>query len=110
MHNLYTFKWHGQSSFVRVVALHLCSFRSMLQIGRAVQGPLVQELVYSAHSTRIHDLALPHKCSQLVASCSDGEIRLWNTERQKELVRIEQPSVDCLCLTISKVMSIQVFH
>ena len=70
----------------------------------ALQGTFVQERVYTAPRGRIHDLAMPHQCSDIVASCSHEEIRLWDTRMHTELLRIELPSIDCLCLTIPKVL------
>lgn len=76
----------------------------LLQSGVLVQGTFVQERVYSVPCGRIHDLAMPDQCSDLVASCSHEEIRLWDTRRHSELLRIEVSNLDCLCLTIPKVL------
>ena len=67
-----------------------------------LQGDFIQERVYSAPRGRINDLAMAHECSDLVATCSHEEIRLWDTQRRTELLRIRQPSLDFLCLTIPK--------
>ena len=77
----------------------------LFQCCDVMQGTFVQERVYSAPCGRVHDLAMPHHCSDLVASCSHEEIRLWDISRQTELLRIEQPSKDFLCLTIPKVQT-----
>ena len=76
----------------------------LLQRRDVLQGTFVQERVYSAPCGQVHDLAMPHQCSDLVASCSHEEIRLWDTRRHLELLRIGLPSIDCLCLTIPKVL------
>ena len=67
-----------------------------------LQGDFMQERMYSAPRGRINDLAMPHECSDLVASCSHEEIRLWDTRRRAELLRIRQPSLDFLCSAIPK--------
>ena len=67
-----------------------------------LQGDFIQERIYSAPRGRINDLAMPHECSDLVASCSHEEIRLWDTQKRTELLRIRQPSLDFLCLAITQ--------
>ena len=69
------------------------------------QGTFIQERVHSAPSGGIRDLAMPHGFSGLVASCSAGEIRLWDIKRRAELMRIAEPSLDVLCLAIPKVIT-----
>ncbi|CAK0787486.1 hypothetical protein CVIRNUC_010706 [Coccomyxa viridis] len=70
------------------------------------QGDFIQERVYLAPRGRINDLAVPHECSELVASCSHEELRLWDTRKRTELLRIHQPSLDFLCLALPKASSL----
>lgn len=71
-----------------------------------LQGDFIQERVYLAPRGRINDLAVPHECSELVASCSHEELRLWDTRKRTELLRIHQPSLDFLCLALPKASSL----
>lgn len=85
------------------LAPHLVSHEISSRCVVSAQGGFVQERVYSAPCGGIRDLAAPHGCSDLLASCSAEEIRLWDVARQTELLRVHAPSLDCLCLAISQV-------
>ena len=67
-----------------------------------LQGDFIQKRMYSAPRGRINDLAIPHQCSDLVASSSHEEIRLWDTRKRIEILRIRQPSLDFLCVAVPK--------
>ena len=43
---------------------------------------LSMELKSTAHSSRINDVAFPQDYSDVFATCSYGEIRLWNIHNQ----------------------------
>lgn len=63
---------------------------------------ITQELRHSTHSSAVHDVVFPHGCSDLIASCSYEEVRVWDTRSRKELLRIRLPGLDCLCLAITQ--------
>jgi len=58
-------------------------------------------LVKSCHSERINDVVYPRLTSEIIATCSNGNIRLWNVKKGKELVRIQLPNLECNCVTFS---------
>lgn len=59
---------------------------------------LTPQLKHCAHAKGINQVAFPEDCSQVVATCSMSDIRLWNVETCKELLRIQLPGVECSCV------------
>ena len=59
------------------------------------------ELKTSCHKGAIHDVAFPEGCPDLVITSSRGDIRIWNTKINKELLRIQVPNLECLCSLVS---------
>lgn len=55
-------------------------------------------LIGTCHSQRINDIAYPMGTSDILATCSVNDIRLWNTKKSKELVRIQVPNLECNCV------------
>ncbi|XP_063039846.1 cilia- and flagella-associated protein 52-like [Engraulis encrasicolus] len=53
------------------------------------------DLIYSSHSNAVMDVAFPHGCSELFATCSKNDIRVWHTETSKEMLRITVPNMTC---------------
>eukprot|EP00891_Asterochloris_glomerata_P001613 jgi/Astpho2/1613/Aster-07933 len=56
------------------------------------------ELLQTAHSQKITDLAFPHLYSEVFATCSFGEIRVWHLHSRRELLRISVPNLGCTCV------------
>ncbi|KER19197.1 hypothetical protein T265_11948 [Opisthorchis viverrini] len=59
-----------------------------------------QELIYSSHYAAVNDIRFPNKCSELFATCSYQDVRVFNTGTQQELLRITIPNMTCYCLDI----------
>lgn len=59
------------------------------------------ELTMSCHSGGVTDVAFPDGCPDLVVSSSTGDVRIWNTRTQSELLRIQVPNLDCLCTIVT---------
>jgi|LauGreDrversion4_2_1035121.scaffolds.fasta_scaffold69872_3 hypothetical protein len=55
------------------------------------------EYFSSGHSQTIKQIAFPKGYSEVFATCSSGEIRVWSTRNQRELLRIElaKPGTSC---------------
>jgi len=53
------------------------------------------ELRNTCHYERINDIAFPVGYSELFATCSIHDIRVWNATTRQELLRIEVPSLEC---------------
>ena len=74
------------------------------QLVGAVQGKeLRPELLQTAHSQKITDLAFPHQYSEVFATCSFGEIRVWHLHSRRELLRISVPNLGCTCVAFMQV-------
>ena len=56
---------------------------------------LTTELKSTSHSSKINDIAFPQNYSDVFATCSMSEIRLWNVHNQSELLRIQIPGLEC---------------
>jgi WD40 repeat protein len=53
------------------------------------------ELRNTCHYERINDIAFPAGYSELFATCSINDIRVWNANTRQELLRIEVPGLEC---------------
>jgi WD40 repeat protein len=53
------------------------------------------ELRNTCHYDRINDIAFPAGYSELFATCSVNDIRVWNATTRQELLRIEVPGLEC---------------
>ena len=62
---------------------------------------IAPELRNTCHYERINDIAFPCGYSELFATCSLNDIRVWNTKTRQELLRIEVPGLECHCVFFS---------
>jgi len=53
------------------------------------------ELRSTCHSQRINHIAFPSGYSQVFATCSVSDIRVWNAATRQELLRIQVPNLEC---------------
>lgn len=53
------------------------------------------ELRNTCHYERINAIAFPVEYSELFATCSLNDIRVWNMKTRQELLRIEVPGLEC---------------
>lgn len=56
------------------------------------------ELRNTCHSERINDIAFPANYSEVFATCSQTDIRVWNAKNKQELLRIQVPNLECYCV------------
>eukprot|EP01065_Artemidia_motanka_P037097 TRINITY_DN4531_c0_g3_i1.p1 TRINITY_DN4531_c0_g3~~TRINITY_DN4531_c0_g3_i1.p1 ORF type:complete len:672 (+),score=195.13 TRINITY_DN4531_c0_g3_i1:96-2018(+) len=61
-----------------------------------------EELRQTCHYERINDVAFPHNYSELFATCSNHDIRIWNAETSQELLRIRVQGLECNCVAFTK--------
>ncbi|XP_035253349.1 cilia- and flagella-associated protein 52-like [Anguilla anguilla] len=54
-----------------------------------------EELFSSSHSHPVNAVAFPFGTSELFATCSKNDIRVWHTGSSRELLRIAVPNVTC---------------
>uniref|UniRef100_A0A3Q3KS70 Cilia- and flagella-associated protein 52 n=1 Tax=Monopterus albus TaxID=43700 RepID=A0A3Q3KS70_MONAL len=53
------------------------------------------ELISSSHSSAVNDVAISFGTSELFATCSGEDIRVWHIDKPKELLRITVPNMTC---------------
>ncbi|KAM8842729.1 cilia- and flagella-associated protein 52 [Synchiropus picturatus] len=53
------------------------------------------ELLTSCPTRAVKDVAIPFGTSEIFATCSEGDIRLWKINKSKELLRITVPNMTC---------------
>ena len=59
---------------------------------------LKPELRSTGHYEKINDIAFPYMYSDVFATCSMNDIRVWNAKNRQELLRIEVPNLECFCV------------
>ncbi|XP_070842614.1 cilia- and flagella-associated protein 52 [Chaetodon trifascialis] len=57
------------------------------------------ELLSTSHNSAVKDIALCFGTSELFATCSKEDIRLWHIDKPKELLRITVPNMTCNSLS-----------
>ncbi|MEE6506774.1 hypothetical protein FKM82_007846, partial [Ascaphus truei] len=65
------------------------------QIYRFSYPEFKEELITTCHSEAIVDIVFPFGTSELFATCSTSDIRVWHTTTNKELLRITVPNMSC---------------
>jgi len=60
------------------------------------------EIRSSSHFGRINDVAFPSGYSDLFVTASVNDIRVWHARNQNELLRIEVPNLECLCVGLTR--------
>jgi len=66
-----------------------------------VDKDLKPSIITSCHKTRINDICYPKGTSEIFATCSINDIRIWNAMNSTELVRIPVPNLECNCIVFS---------
>lgn len=59
---------------------------------------LTAELRNTCHHERINAIAFPAGFSEVFATCSITDIRVWNASTRQELLRIQVPNIECYCM------------
>ncbi|XP_065065504.1 cilia- and flagella-associated protein 52-like [Rhopilema esculentum] len=54
-----------------------------------------KDLVTACHSGSVLDISFPYEYSDVFATCSKEDIRVWNAHTSKELLRIVVPNMTC---------------
>jgi WD40 repeat protein len=63
---------------------------------------LTAELRSTCHHERVNQVAFPSGYSEVFATCSITDIRVWNASSRQELLRIQVPNMECYCLEFMK--------
>ena len=77
---------------------HFFAGSSKATIYWANSDTLTPELRNTCHYERINDIAFPAGYSELFATCSINDIRVWNATTRQELLRIEVPGLECFAV------------
>ena len=72
------------------------------QIYRIQLAEWKQELLNTCHNTVINDVAFPFGSSELFATCSYEDIRVWHSSTNQELLRIKIPNKTCTSIVFSR--------
>lgn len=68
------------------------------QIYRFSYEDFKAELISTSHNSAVNDVAISYGTSELFATCSQEDIRLWHINKPKELLRITVPNMTCTSL------------
>ena len=60
------------------------------------------KMLASAHTSVVNDITFPHCYSEVFASCSYEDVRIWNTRAMRELVRINVANMTCNTVIFSR--------
>lgn len=63
---------------------------------------LVAELRNTCHYEKINDIQFPHGYSEVFATCSKNDIRIWNATNRHEILRLQVPNVECNCVCFTR--------
>eukprot|EP00164_Ancoracysta_twista_P002403 GFYU01003183.1.p1 GENE.GFYU01003183.1~~GFYU01003183.1.p1 ORF type:complete len:615 (+),score=173.33 GFYU01003183.1:168-2012(+) len=66
-----------------------------------VSHDLRAELRSTCHPEAINDVAFPQNYSEVFATCSVGDIRIWHARNSTELLRIQVHNLVCNCVTFN---------
>ncbi|KAM8991924.1 cilia- and flagella-associated protein 52 isoform 1-T1 [Ara ararauna] len=72
------------------------------QIYRVNYTEFKEELIAACHNEAVHDIVFPFGISDLFATCSGNDIRVWHTPENRELLRIVIPNVTCHAIEIMR--------
>ncbi|XP_031455049.1 cilia- and flagella-associated protein 52 [Phasianus colchicus] len=68
------------------------------QIYRVNYAAFKEELITTCHREAVHDVVFPSGTSDLFATCSKDDIRVWHTPENRELLRIVIPNMTCYAI------------
>jgi len=60
-----------------------------------------EELRSTGHFGEIYDVKFPKNCSELFVTASTEDIRIWNTAKKQELLRIRVPNLTCRAIEVT---------
>lgn len=96
--------WDGKGVIGMYVGTYSCNIFYVLYDAGA--GTMQAELLQTAHPRKVNDISFPFPLegmpmySSVFATASRGEIRVWNIQTCRELLRIVVPNLECCCVMI----------
>eukprot|EP00898_Chlorokybus_atmophyticus_P004018 jgi/Chlat1/4617/Chrsp293S00812 len=91
----------GGDGTIALIPKATLKVRAETRVDSAVTS-LTLTRVQTCHADRINDVAFPDGYGAVFATCSKGDIRVWHAIECKELLRIQVPNAECLCVCFSK--------
>ncbi|MCO5597565.1 hypothetical protein L7F22_051643 [Adiantum nelumboides] len=64
----------------------------------AKRNSMQVQVIHTSHYDKIYDIAFPSGYSEVFATCSYEDIRLWHLSQGHELLRIKVPHQTCYCV------------
>uniref|UniRef100_A0A8C8GFZ8 Cilia- and flagella-associated protein 52 n=1 Tax=Oncorhynchus tshawytscha TaxID=74940 RepID=A0A8C8GFZ8_ONCTS len=94
--NTIKLSWRGLTSIAVRGEGH--QFFAGTEIYRLGYTDFKEELIATSHNSAVNDVAFPFGSSELFATCSQDDIRVWHAETSKELLRLSVPNMSCNAL------------
>ncbi|KAI8850812.1 quinon protein alcohol dehydrogenase-like superfamily [Chytridium lagenaria] len=85
-----------------VIAGHFFAGTSYSNIYYIGVNDFTANLKSTCHYAPINDICFPTDSSDVFATASDADIRVWNANSCSELLRISVPNLECKCITFKK--------
>lgn len=60
------------------------------------------EVRNTAHPYKVNDVCFPYMYSDVFATCSMNDIRVWNAKNRTELLRIHNPNCECFAVCFAR--------
>ncbi|KAJ3226356.1 Cilia- and flagella-associated protein 52 [Clydaea vesicula] len=60
------------------------------------------KLKLASHYSTVNDISFPDNSSEVFATASDTDVRIWNLNTCQELLRVAVPNLECKCITFKK--------
>ncbi|XP_038067844.1 cilia- and flagella-associated protein 52-like [Patiria miniata] len=72
------------------------------QIHRFNLAEFTREQLRDCHFGSVSDIAFPHGCSDLYATCSQSDIRVWNAKTSRDVLSITVPNMTCNAIELMR--------
>eukprot|EP01062_Namystynia_karyoxenos_P031383 TRINITY_DN2327_c0_g1_i2.p1 TRINITY_DN2327_c0_g1~~TRINITY_DN2327_c0_g1_i2.p1 ORF type:complete len:638 (+),score=243.83 TRINITY_DN2327_c0_g1_i2:91-2004(+) len=99
---LRTVSLQGQVTSVAVHGDHIFCGTDKSNVYYVNARTFKEELRQTCHYERINDIVFPDGYSELFATCSNNDIRIWNAGTSQELLRIQVQGLECNCVAFTK--------
>ncbi|KAJ7537383.1 hypothetical protein O6H91_11G003800 [Diphasiastrum complanatum] len=83
-------------SFEFYTGTNTCNLYSVIYTGK--KNVMVPKLLHACHCDKIYDIAFASGYSEVFATCSRDDIRIWHLHKCHELLQIQVRNKKCLCL------------
>lgn len=84
---------HGHQFFIGLESSHTYRFNF---------AEFTYEMITTGHDHPVNDIVFPYGTSQLFATCSKNDIRVWNSSTNQELLRCTVPNMTCHAMEFMK--------